>query len=311
MAGYFFGCPHCRAKLEARDASRAGRTVTCPQCQQALIIPPPPPMGLSLAQSEGASPTTEIDPSTQFVVSSDPGFKRAMSPAKAFGEGTDTAPAAPSHSAPEKLPAAESLQAADSNTLAASDDIEGYSFTVPDVDTDVARPPAFVFKPKKKRSEAEEAPHPFEDPKNQLLALVGVVLVIVVIGAVWSWLSGDGKDKDKPAESSTEAPSVEPSAPFPPIAPPSQPDVTPEGSGTAPDPGAAPLPGNPNPLPDAPVPAPTPGTPESAPVPPEPSSELPGAVPNVLPGGDSERKPGTAPRSLPESTPNVLPGAQP
>ena len=304
MAGYFFGCPHCRVKLEARDASRAGRTVTCPQCHQALIIPPPPPMGLPLPQSEGITPASAIDPSTQFVVSSDPGFKRAMSPAKAFAEGTDTAPPIPSHSGFDKL------QAADANTLAASDDIEGYSFTIPDADTDVVRPPAFVFKPKKKRSEAEEAPHPFEDPKNQLLALVGVVLALVVIGAVWSWLSGSGKDKDKPSESSNEAPSVEPSAPFPPITPPSNPAVTPEGSGAAPAPGAATPPDNSNLLPGAPVPAPTPGTPESAPVPPEPSAELPGAVPNVLPGGDSERKPGTAPRSLPESTPNILPGTK-
>ncbi len=302
MAGYFFGCPHCRAKLEARDASRAGRTVTCPQCQQALIIPPPPPMGLPLAQSEGSSPTTAIDPSTQFVVSSDPGFKRAMSPAKAFAEGTDTTPAAPSHSGSEKLPTAESLQTADSNTLAASDDIESYSFTIPDADTDVARPPAFVFKPKKKRPEAEEAPHPFEDPKNQLLALVGVVLAIVVIGAIWSWLSGDGKDKDKSSESSTEVPAIAPSAPFPPIVQPGQPAVVPSGSGAAPAPGEATPPQNPNPLPGAPV---------AAPVPPEPSAELPGAVPNVLPGGDGPSQPGTTPRPLPESTPNVLPGTTP
>ncbi len=304
MAGYFFGCPHCRVKLEARDASRAGRTVTCPQCQQALIIPPPPPMGLSLAQSEGASPATAIDPSTQFVVSSDPGFKRAMSPAKAFAEGTDAAPPAPSHSGFDKLPPAEALQAAESNTLAASDDIEGYSFTIPDADTDVAPVPAFVFKPKKKRPEAEEAPHPFEDPKNQLLALVGVVLAVVVIGAVWSWLSGDGKDKnqDKPSESATEVPSFTPPAPVPPIAPPGNPEVTPEGSGPAPAPGEATPPHNPNSLPGAPVPDP---------VPPQPSSELPGAVPNVLPGGDSPSKSSTAPRSLPESTPNVLPGSQP
>lgn len=298
MAGYFFGCPHCRAKLEARDASRAGRTVTCPQCQQALIIPPPPPMGLSLPQSEGEPAADSV---TQFVVSSDPGFKRVMSPAKAFGEGTD---AAPSHSGSDKLPPADALQTPESNTLAASDDIEGYSFTIPEVDTDIVSPPAFVFKPKKKRPEAEEAPHPFEDPKNQLAALVGVVLVIVAIGAVWSWLRGNGKDqdKDKPAESSTEVPADAPPAPLPPIAPPADPAVVPDSGGDAPDPGAAPPTPNSSLLPGAPVPAP---------IPPETSAELPGAVPNVLPGGDSERKPGTAPRSLPESTPNVLPGSQP
>ena len=303
MAGYFFGCPHCRAKLEARDASRAGRTVTCPKCNQALIIPPPPLMGVPLSQTDGSSLTsTSANDATQVVVSHDPGFKRSLSPAKAFGDAS-APPPAPSHSGYDKLPIAESLQPPEANTLPASGDIDGYSFTIPDNDTDVAPPPAFVFKPKKKRSEAEEAPHPFEDPKNQLAALVAIVVVIAGISVLWSWLkSGDKPDKNKPAEATT------PEAPPAPATPsnPSQSTAVPGLPGAAPVPEVPTSPADPNRLPGSSEPTPTP-KPEP---PPEPTAE-PGTVLNVLPGADSSSQPGTTPPSTPESTPNVLPGTKP
>ena len=303
MAGYFFGCPHCRAKLEARDASRAGRTVTCPKCNQALIIPPPPLMGVPLSQTEGHAPiSTANDDATQVVVSHDPGFKRSMSPAKAFGDTSEALPA-PSHSGYDKLPPAEALQQPEANTLPASDDVEGYSFTVPENDTDVTPPPAFVFKPKKKRSEVEEAPHPLEDPKNQLAALIAIVVVLAGISMLWSWLrSGDKKDKNKPVE--VAAPEVPPAPPAPPNQ--AQPTEVPSLPGAAPVPEVPTAPADPNRLPGAAEPTPTP-KPEP---PPEPATE-PGTVPNVLPDADSPSQPGTPPRSLPESTPNVLPGTKP
>ena len=309
MAGYFFGCPHCRAKLEARDASRAGRTVTCPQCEQALIIPPPPLMGVPLSQGPGTPPASSAeDASGQVMVSHDPGFKRPMSPAKAFGEGSDALPS-PSSSGYDKLPSAEALQEPESHTLQASNDIEGYSFTAPENDTDVTRPPAFVFKPKKKRT-PEEAPHPLEDPKNQLFALIAIVAILGGITALWSWLSsGDEKDKDTPAEAAPEVPS----APLPTASPP--PGVAlPGGASGLPGATSSPTeparPGNPNALPGAAEPTPT-SEPAPTPAPtPEPTG-LSGAVPNVLPEANSESPPGTAPRPLPESTPNVLPGTTP
>ncbi len=303
MAGYFFGCPHCRAKLEARDASRAGRTVTCPKCNQTIIIPPPPLMGVPLSQTDGSPLVSSADDETsQVVVSHDPGFKRTMSPAKAFGDESAPLPA-PSHSGYEKLPPAEALQAPESNTLEASDDVEGYSFTVPENDTDVTPPPAFVFKPKKKRSEVEEAPHPFEDPKNQLAALIAIVVVIAGMSMLWSWLrSGDKKDKDKPAE--VAAPEAPPAPPTPPN--PTPPTEVLNLPGAAPVPVGPKPPADPNQLPGAaePTPPPTPG-----PLP-EPAAG-PDTVPNVLPAVDSPSQPGTTPRTLPESTPNVLPGTKP
>ncbi len=276
MAGYFFGCPHCRAKLEARDASRAGRTVTCPKCEQALIIPPPPLMGVPLSQAAGNPlAASDDDAPMQVVVSHDPGFKRPMSPAKAFGEASDALPA-PSHSGYDKLPPAEALQEPEAHPLAASDDVESYSFTVPDNHSDVAPPPAFVFKPKKKR--VEEAPHPLENPKNQLALLLAIVTVLAGITGLWSWLSRSN-EKPKPVEATTSE--VPLGLPKPPNqAPPAE------------------APGLPGAAPPAPAPDPEPAT-------------LPGAVPNVLPDADTESQPGTAPRPLPESTPNVLPGTTP
>ena len=297
MAGYFFGCPHCRAKLEARDASRAGRTVTCPKCEQALIIPPPPRMGVPLSQADG-NPLAAVDDdaSGQVVVSHDPGFKRPMSPAKAFGEASDALPA-PSHSGYEKLPPAEALQEPEAHTLAASEDVEGYSFTVPDNHSDVAPPPAFVFKPKKKR--VEEAPHPLENPKNQLALLLAIVTVLAGITGLWSWLSrSNEKNKPKPVEATTS--DVPLGLPKPPNQ--AQPTEAPGLPGAAPTPVEPAQPVDPNALPGAAPPAPAP-TPEPA--------TLPGAVPNVLPDADTESPPGTAPRPLPESTPNVLPGTTP
>ncbi len=304
MAGYFFGCPHCRAKLEARDTSRAGRTVVCPKCQQALLIPPPPPMGILLDPSDAESvPAALADPAPQIVVSSDPGFKRVLSPAKAYPDSHE-APPPLSSSEPQRLPPAESLLPAMSHVLEAGDEIEGYSFTAPEHGTDVQRTPAFVFKPKKKRT-PEEAPHLLEDPKYQLAALVAVVLVLAGIGAIWSWLSsGDDKDKDQDTQSQV-APEVAPAPqppPHQPAAPPGHPAGVPGLPGAAPNPMEPAQPDDPNPLPDTTEPVPA--------SPPDPAIP-PGAVLNVLPGADSPSKPGKTPRPLPESTPNVLPGTTP
>lgn len=293
MAGYYFGCPHCRAKLEARDASRAGRTVTCPQCQQDLLIPPPPPMGVSLSQTAG-NPSAQADASAQVVVSHDPGFKRSMSPAKAFGDAPDALPS-PGHSGVDKLAPSEALQAPESHTLEAGDDIEGYSFTVPENDTDVAPSPGFVFKPKKKRT-PEEAPHPLEDPKNKLAVLVAIVAVLAGIGAIWSWL-GSGDKPDNPVEVTAPTPPPPPPPSNQAAALPGSVPSLPKALPTSTEPAR---PGHPTPLPDADKLTPKPDP-----------AEAPGAVPNVLPETDSPSQPGTAPRPLPESTPNVLPGTTP
>ena len=279
MAGYFFGCPHCRAKLEARDASRAGRTVTCPQCEQSLIIPPPPLMGVSLSQSTGQPPAPTAEASSQVVVSSDPGFKRGMSPAKAYTE-SDALPA-PSSFGSDRLPPMESLQVAEPLTVESPDDIEGYSFTLPENGAEGDPPPVLKLKKKRPKSDEVEPPHPFEDPKNQLGALVALVALIVAITGIWSWLSGSGdeKDKEQPAEAT---------APPAPSSPPGTRGPPPPTQGR---PGAAPV-----------------ATPPAEPAVTTEPAEEPAAVPNALPGSVGGL-PGAAPSSSLESPPSKLPEA--
>ena len=48
---FIFDCPHCRRQLAAHDSSR-GQTVTCPACQQPLVIPTPPPASPKAAQQD-------------------------------------------------------------------------------------------------------------------------------------------------------------------------------------------------------------------------------------------------------------------
>ena len=298
MAGYLFGCPHCRAKLEARDASRAGRTVTCPQCELSLIIPAPPLMGVSLSQSTNQPPVPAADAASQVVVSSDPGFKRGMSPAKAYTE-SDGLPA-PSSSGYDRLTPRESLPIAEFLTVESPDDIEGYSFTLPKNGTEGDLPP--VLKPKKKRSKSDEIepPHPFEDPKYQLAALVALVVTIVCISGIWSWLSGSGDEKDKvqPAEATAPpAPSSPPGTLGPPPATQGLPGAAPQSPVIEPPSNSTGLPGA------APV-----ATPPTEPaVTTEPAAE-PAAVPNALPGAGGGL-PGAAPRSPLESPPSELPEA--
>ena len=294
MAGYFFGCPHCRAKLEARDASRAGRTVTCPKCEQALVIPPPPAMGLPLSQS--GEPLPAAGEASQVVVSRDPGFKRPMSPAKDYSE--DGTPPAPSSSNHERLPLSAPLDTTEAHTIEASDNVEGYSFTLPENGPDDATPvPAFKPRKPKKKSEEAEPPHPFEDPKNQLLALLGVVVVLVAFTA-WIRSGGDDKEKkkDQPAEVVVPAP-VTP----PPVPNPASPAALP--GGVAP---AAPLP----PTSEATLPGALPGTsPAPAALPSDGSQPPPGSGETVLPGGSPAPSPDSKPPAPAPANSDALPGA--
>ena len=288
MAGYFFGCPHCRAKLEARDASRAGKTVTCPKCEQALIIPPPPKMGVALAQGDEA-PVAPADEASQVVVNHDPGFKRPMSPAKAYSEG-DALPA-PSSSGYDRLPPMGSLDTTEAHTIEAGNDVEGYSFNLPDNDSGEPAPPPIKPKKPKKKSDQPEPPHPFEDPKNQLFALLGVVLFFVALTA-WFRSGGDDKDKkkDKPAEVAAPAP-VTP-GPLPPN--PTPPAAMPDGVNSTP----------PNSSSDVALPGTLPGAPAS------PTSTPPAPASNTLPGAAEVTIPGnTPPPKTPPPSPSTLPGA--
>lgn len=295
MPGYFFGCPHCRAKLEARDASRAGRTVTCPKCEQSLIIPPLPLMGVSLSQATGQP---SDDASSQVVVSSDPGFKRGMSPAKASRE-SDAVPA-PSPSGFERLPSTESLSIAESITVDSPNDIEGYSFTLPENGTGDDSLPALKPKKKRPKSEEVEAPHLFEEPKYQFAALVAVVVLIVGITGIWSWLSRKDEDEGPPAEVTAPADLDSPPGGLggpPPVTrdPPGGLPGASEGSQPSRSPG---LPGPP------PV---APSQPEEPAVSSDPADE-PAPVPNALPGAGGGL-PGAAPSSQTESPPNASPQA--
>ena len=292
MAGYFFGCPHCRAKLETTDASRAGRTVTCPKCEQSLIIPPPPKMGVSLSQSGEVAPKSAGGDASQVVVSSDPGFKRPMSPAKAYSE-NESLPA-PSSSGFDRLSPLEALDTTAVHSIAAGDDLEGYSFSMPENGEEVAPKLPKAKKVRTPKPEEIEPPSPWEDPKKQLAALVGGVVLLAGFSA---WMRSGGDDKDKEKTQQVAAPEVPTAAPtMAPTAPALPPGVTPvTGTGE----GGVALPGSMQGLPGAaPIPAAVP--------PPPAGASLPGAVPNVLPQ-DPGALPGAAPRALPDSTPNVVP----
>lgn len=263
MAGYMFGCPHCGAKLEARDASRAGRAVTCPQCQQVMTIPPPPPMGIPLGGT--AAPTQE--PSS-IQVSTDKGFKRGMSPAKAY---SDTDAASPLSEASAPLPSQGSLDNAEPFVLASTGDVEGYDLHInePAAEEEAAAP---VKKKKKKERIAEEPvpepPSPWEDPKYQLLALIGVVLII---GGLWNWISSGTKPEEEPA---TPLP--------PPVTAPVQPGMLPGDSGTSNDLKPKPVTGLPGASETPPVSPPAKTLPPSSTTLP---GQLPGATEEVAPTG--------------------------
>lgn len=291
MAGYFFGCPHCRAKLETTDASRAGRTVTCPKCEQSLIIPPPPKMGVSLSQSGELAPRPAGEDASQVVVSSDPGFKRPMSPPKAYSE-NESLPT-PSSAGFERLSPSESLDTTPSHTLDARDNVEGYSFSLPENGAEVAPKLPKAKKVRPPKPEDIDPPSPWEDPKNQLAALVGAV---VLVAGFTAWMRSGGDDKDKKSAPQVAAPAAPVTPPtIAPAAPALPPGIEP---GTGAGSGAPALPGSVKGLPGA--------TTAPAAVPPPAGASLPGAVPNVLLEGPDTGS-GEAPRLLPGSTPNVVP----
>lgn len=280
MAGYMFGCPHCSAKLEARDETRAGRVISCPQCNQQLTIPAPPPMGVLLSSpAKSAAPPPEPSP-PQIHVNADPGFKRGMSPAKAY-DGGESAPVA-SSSGYEKLSPANELDSTPQHTIEAGEDLEAYSFTVPEAGEPTPPP----RKKKKKFVEPEpevEDVHPLEDPKYQLLILIAVVALIV---GGWKWYKSGDIKKNEQLEKEIAAAKAANEAPPPPAAP-------------------GMLPGASAPIEPAPAAA-TGALPGAAASPPVEPGQLPGAAPNALPG--AAETPGTnSPQPIPESsTPNVL-----
>ena len=256
MAGYYFGCPHCRAKLETTDVSRAGRTVSCPQCQQSLIIPPPPKMGVALSQEGDLSPLPPSDDASQVVVSSDPGFKRPMSPAKAYSE-SDAIPAASSSGFDRLLPL-ESLDTSPSHVIEAGEDVEGYSFTLPENGAEEAPKLPKARKVRTPKPEEIDPPSPWEDPKRQLAVLVGAVILIIGITA---WVRRSRDDKSKLPQKV----------------------VVPEGPSLAPPP----APVTTEPPTDVrlePAPPVSTATPPGAPTNTLPGSSLPGAAPRPLPG---------------------------
>ena len=264
MAGYMFGCPHCSAKLEARDETRAGRVISCPQCKQPLTIPAPPPMGVLLSAPE-KPPAAAAEASSQIQVNADPGFKRGMSPAKAY-EGV-APPAAAASSGFETLAPSGDLDSPQ-HTIEAGDDVEGYTFTIPDAGEAVPPP----RKKKKKHVEPEpEVPevHPLEDPKYQLLILV--VVVGLIVGG-WKWYkSGEVQEKAEQERAIAEAKAKNEAPPPAPAAP-------------------GQLPGAATTAPEQPVPA-TPAVP--APVVPPTNGLLPGAS--------------TGPEPAPPAVPPVTP----
>ncbi len=276
MAGYYFGCPHCGAKLEARDANRAGRAVDCPQCQQALTIPPPPPMGVSLT-GPSAAPARRDEPSL-VNVSTDKGFKRGMMPAKAYSD-ADAGPSANPDNA-ERLPSSEALDNAEQFVMESTGDLEGYSLTVAESGPEDAMAPVVKRKKKKDRVAAEPEPEPvppWEDPKYQLLALV---LIVGLIGGIWTWLTS-GKEEKK-----------EVIAP-PPVIVPAKPGQLP-GAADAPDAGP---PKPPEGLPGA-APDPTLGLPGAGEQPTETETAPPAApvIRDGLPGAGEQPAPETPPQ---------------
>lgn len=277
MSGYMFGCPHCSAKLEARDETRAGRVISCPQCKQPLTIPSPPPMGvlLSAPAEKPAAPATEASP--QIQVNADPGFKRGMSPAKAYDGAATPAPAS---SGFEKLAPSGDLDSTPQHTIEASDDVEAYSFTIPEAGEAVPPP----RKKKKKFVEPEpEVPdvHPLEDPKYQLLILV--VVVGLIVGG-WKWYkSGEVNAKAEKERAIAEAKAKNEAPPPRPAAP-----------GQLP--GAA----------TTPVEAATPTAP--APIVPPNNGSLPGQLPGAT-TVPTEPAASTAPAPVAPSTDGKLPGA--
>lgn len=278
MAGYMFGCPHCSAKLEARDETKAGRVIACPQCQQQLTIPAAPPMGVLL--SSPVKPQSPAPEPSQVQVNSDPGFKRGMSPAKAYDDGAGMPNA--SSSGFDRLTATGDLDSAPQHTIEAGEDVEGYSFTMPEM----GEPAAPVRKKKKKAAEPEpevEDVHPLEDPKYQLLILI--VIVGIIVGG-WKWYkSGEVKQKEDLEKEIAAAKKANETPP-----PPAPPGVLP---------GA--VPGE--------VPAETPKP--AAEVAPAAPGQLPGASPSSLPGA-TEPVEGETPKSVPAPpVPGTLPGAAP
>lgn len=220
MAGYMFGCPHCSAKLEARDESRAGRVIACPQCNQQLTIPAPPPMGVLLSSPAKPAGSPPPVPAAQIQVNADPGFKRGMSPAKAPVDG-ESVPAA-SSSGFDKLAPTSELDTSPQHTIEAGDDVEAYHFTIPEPG-EPTPPPR-----KKKKKSVEPEPevvevHPLEDPKYQLLILV--VFVGLIVGGWKLYKSGDVKKKvaDEAAAAAAQATNAAPP-------PPAQPGMLPGAS---------------------------------------------------------------------------------
>lgn len=228
MSGYHFGCPHCRARLEVSDASRAGRTVNCPKCSQALLIPPPPPMGVPLSQP--VSRTAPRSEPTEIRVSQEPGFKRPLSPAKAFTDMEAPPPPAASYGL-ERLPDADFIDSPGQHTISANDEVEGYSLTIPEKGEAIPPP---VRTPKKKRNtEAEELPHPWEDPKRQLLALI---LVVTVVGGIATWIRRSRANVENEESTPSSVPSSVPeSSPQRTQAGPTAPTSELPGGGAGPD----------------------------------------------------------------------------
>lgn len=308
MAGYIFGCPHCRAKLEARDESKAGRVITCPQCQQQLTVPPPPPMGVVLSASVGNS-AAPAPPPSEIQVNSDPGFKRGMTPAKAYGDG-ENIPQASSSGVERLLPPTGDLDVTPEHSIEAAADVEGYSFTVPEAGEPV--PQARKKKKKQKGDPASEEPveeiHPLEDPKYQLLI---VVLIIAMLGGAWKWYQSRGEEKDKALQAEIEAAKARNAAPPPPAKPGMLPGAS-DGPVAKPNPeaGAATLPGAGS-VPNVPMIPTTP--PGNAPVPGPPAGGLPGAAPDALPGAApmppaaSTPVPQPAAGTAPPATPDTVP----
>jgi hypothetical protein len=55
-----FACPHCSAKLTARE-ERAGKTAACPHCKSTVTIPGPPEPQLKLVREDSRVPLEAPD----------------------------------------------------------------------------------------------------------------------------------------------------------------------------------------------------------------------------------------------------------
>jgi len=216
-------------------------------------------MGVALSQTGDLSPLPPSDDASQVVVSSDPGFKRPMSPAKAYSE-SDAIPA-PSSSGFERLLPLESLDTSPSHVVEAGEDIEGYHFTLPENGAEVAPKLPKARKVRTPKPEEVDPPSPWEDPKRQLAVLLAVVILII---GITTWIRRSREDKSKLPQKVVvpEGPSLAP--PPTPIAQEISTGVTLE------------------PAPPAATETP-PGTPPNA----LPGSSLPGAAPRPLPGSTS------------------------